>query len=166
MLTFASAMNELQSSEAFSRLQFFRSEVQFETAQLNNRISAFLTAQSFLLITYGSAMNNSHPDWGMWFRLVAPLIFAALGVALAVNIRPSIQASLEVITHWHVKQQNVIDGHEELSAYNVNAGDGITEDSVSTYKGRRYALITLTIMIGAWLVLGAVSVTMFALGQG
>jgi len=47
----------------------------------------------------------------------------------------------------------VIDTHDELSAYNVNAGDRITEDSVSTHKGRRY---TLTIMIGAWLVLGAV----------
>jgi len=98
MFTFASAMSELQSSEAFSRLQFFRGEVQCEAAQLNNRISALLTAQSFLLIAYSSAMNNNS-DWGTWFLLRALLIFAALGIALVVNIRPSIRVFLEVIKH-------------------------------------------------------------------
>ncbi len=159
-------MSELQSSEAFSRLQFFRGEVQFEAAQLNTRINAFLTAQSFLLITYGSAMNNSNPEWGPVFRLAAPLGFAVLGIALGVNIRPSIRASLKVIQSWHDKQQEIIERHEALSVYNVNASPGITEDSVSTHRSRRYALNTLTIMTVAWIVLGGVAVAMYLLGRG
>jgi hypothetical protein len=111
-------------------------------------------------------MNNSNPEWGPVFRLAAPLGFAVLGIALGVNIRPSIQASLKVIQSWHEKQQEIIEAHEALAVYNVNASPGITEDSVSTHRSRRYALNTLTIMTVAWIILGGVAVAMYLLGRG
>lgn len=49
---------------AKDRLDFYRKEIQYETAILTNRTDAYLAAQSFMIIAYVMTMANENPDWG------------------------------------------------------------------------------------------------------
>ena len=74
---------DTQGAEVFDspkeRLNFYRSEIHFESTLLASRTSGYLSSQSFLMIAFASSMANTNPDWGSLFRLVVPSILALLG---------------------------------------------------------------------------------------
>lgn len=152
------------TGEPLDQLKYYRDEAQFAIQQLNSRVSAYLTSQSFLLITYGSAFNNGNEDWGDLFTLVMPLILSVMGLALTATIRPGILASLEVIHGWHERQRALIREYPALHRFNLNVGKQggdaleMTEDSASHRRSIQYAPMVLGIMLLTWVVLAGLAV--------
>jgi hypothetical protein len=95
-------------------LDFYRKEIQYETAILTNRTDAYLAAQSFLIIAYVMTIANENPDWGKLFTLVVPLMFAILGFVTSVHAWPGIKSAYEIIDHWHFKQHNLLQNEPEM----------------------------------------------------
>ena len=79
IITSAAAFHEEIEQEtrifasAKERLDFYRSEIHFETTNLSSRTNAYLTAQAFLVIAYASSMANLNPQWGVIFTMVVPV---------------------------------------------------------------------------------------------
>lgn len=91
-----------------ARLDFYRSEIHYETSLLSNRTNAYLSAQSFLVIAYGSSMANLNPEWGKVFTLVVPQLLVLLGIVSSLHAWPGIRAAYEIISHWHFKQYQLL----------------------------------------------------------
>lgn len=90
------------------RLDFYRREIHYEMGMLSSRANAYLTAQSFLVIAFASSMANLNPAWGEVFTLVIPALLALLGLVNSLHAWPGIQASSEIIRHWHFKQTQLL----------------------------------------------------------
>ncbi|MFV3415934.1 hypothetical protein ACQCLI_09630 [Pseudomonas nitroreducens] len=90
------------------RLDFYRREIHYEMGMLSSRTNAYLTAQSFLVIAYASSMANLNPAWGEVFTLVIPGLLALLGLVNSLHAWPGIQASSDIIHHWHFKQTQLL----------------------------------------------------------
>lgn len=90
------------------RLDFYRREIHYETTNLSNRTNAYLSAQSFLVIAYGSTMANVNPDWGVFFTLIVPPMLALFGLLNSLSAWPGIRAACDIIMHWHHKQAQLL----------------------------------------------------------
>ncbi|MEH6565818.1 MAG: hypothetical protein V7756_10885 [Halopseudomonas sp.] len=142
------------------RLEFYRREIASETSNLANRTNAYLTAQSFLVIAYGSCMANVNPEWGKLFTLVVPATLALFGVLCSINAWPGIKAACDTIDHWHAKQKNMLDAepvfgtHYDdsplLSSWESNFG--------GLRKSLRFSKRTPFLFSGLWLFLGCFSI--------
>jgi hypothetical protein len=98
-------------------LNFYRGEIQFESGMLSGRLNSFMTSQSFFLIAYGSSMGALVGQWATNFTLLFPLSLALLGLVLALQTLPGIQAACRVIEEWHAKQRRLLAEQPELEAY-------------------------------------------------
>jgi hypothetical protein len=98
-------------------LNFYRSEIQFESGMLSGRLNAFMTSQSFILIAYGSSMGALVGQWDLAFTLLFPPSLALLGLVLALQTLPGIRAAYRVIEEWHEKQRRLLAEQPELEAY-------------------------------------------------
>lgn len=111
---------DTQGAELFDspkeRLNFYRSEIHFESTLLASRTSGYLSSQSFLIIAFASSMANTNPEWGSLFRLVVPTVLALLGLITSLHAIPGIRASYDVIERWHIKQADLLqtEGHVGL----------------------------------------------------
>lgn len=90
------------------RLNFYRNEIHNEAANLSSRTNAYLSAQSFLVIAYGSSMANMNPEWGELFTLVIPPTLALLGILSSLSAWPGIKAACDIIDHWYSKQTSLL----------------------------------------------------------
>jgi hypothetical protein len=54
------------------KLGFYRAEIKHEFNLLSNRVNAYITSQSFLVVGFALAMGNLNPQWGSLFRLIFP----------------------------------------------------------------------------------------------
>ena len=82
-------------------------------------MSAYLASQSFLVIAFVSAMGNSNARWGTLFTLVLPCGLAVLGLALSLRAHDAIEAAVETIALWHVKQNRLFEGDALMDDYRV-----------------------------------------------
>lgn len=98
------------------RLDFYRKEIQYETAILSNRTNAYLSAQSFLVIAFASSMANVNPEWGKLFTLVVPPLLAVFGLVTSVHAWPGIRSAYEIIDHWHFKQSQLLASEPAMGA--------------------------------------------------
>jgi hypothetical protein len=98
-------------------LNFYRSEIQFESGMLSGRLNSFMTSQSFILIAYGSSMGALVGQWDTTFTLLFPPSLALLGLVLALQTLPGIHAAYRVIEEWHDKQQRLLVKQPELEVY-------------------------------------------------
>ncbi|WP_213878779.1 hypothetical protein [Pseudomonas sp. dw_358] len=121
------------------RLDFYRKEIQYETAILSNRTNAYLSAQSFLVIAFCSSMANLNPEWGKMFTLVVPPLLALLGVVSSIHAWPGIRAAYEIIDHWHFKQSQLLRSEPAMGlAYDESP---LFSEHESSEKGYRTSLM-------------------------
>jgi len=121
------------------RLDFYRREIQYETAILSNRTNAYLSAQAFLVIAYASSMANLNPEWGKLFTLVVPPVLALLGVLCSLNAWPGIRAAYDIIDHWHFKQSGLLRDTPAMGlAYD---DEPLFSEMESSHKGYRKSLM-------------------------
>ena len=81
------------------KLRFYRAEIQHEFNLLSNRVNAYITSQSFLVVGFALAMSNLNPHWGSLFRLIFPLALALLGIAPSIQAWPGIRGACDSIGH-------------------------------------------------------------------
>ena len=141
-------------------LQHIRSEVRFESDLLSNRLNAFISSQSFLVIAYASAMKGAFGQWRNGFTLLFPPALALLGLVLSLQARPGIRAAYAVIERWHARQVELFARAPELGAYRSDeAGDGRGGrgrggSDEQLRQGVRFALHAPGIFGVAWRYLG------------
>jgi hypothetical protein len=145
---------------AKERLDFYRSEIHFETSILSNRTNAYLGAQSFLVIAYASSMNNVNPDWGNLFTLVVPLLLSVLGLVCSLHAWPGIKAAYQIIDHWYFKQTHLLKSEPLMGrAYDESPLFTEHESTEGGYgKALKFSMRTPWIFSVFWLVLGVFSV--------
>ncbi|WPP01861.1 hypothetical protein SFA35_11135 [Pseudomonas sp. HR96] len=142
------------------RLDFYRKEIQYETAILSNRTNAYLSAQSFLVIAYCSSMGNLNPEWGKLFTLVVPPLLAMLGLVSSMHAWPGIRAAYEIIDHWHFKQSQLLRSEPAMGlAYDDSPLFSKHESSEKGYRASlMFSLRTPWLFSIFWCLLGGFSV--------
>lgn len=148
------------------RLDFYRKEIQYETAILTNRTDAYLAAQSFLIIAYVMTMANENPDWGKLFTLVVPLMFSTLGFVTSVHAWPGVRSAYEIIDHWHFKQHNLLQNEPEMgNAYDDSPLFSKRESSEKGYRAAlKFSMRSPWIFSALWLLLGGLCVVVHFFG--
>ncbi|AIZ33082.1 hypothetical protein DZC75_12070 [Pseudomonas parafulva] len=138
------------------RLDFYRREIQYETTILANRTDAYLTAQSFLVIAFVSAMSNLNESWGQMFTLLVPPFLALLGVLSSLNAWPGIHAAYKIIDHWQLKQSNLLRSEPLMGlAYDESPLFAEAETSRASHrKSLLFSLRTPWIFLAFWVILG------------
>jgi hypothetical protein len=154
---------DTQGAEVFDsakeRLNFYRSEIHFESTLLASRTSSYLSSQSFLMIAFASSMANTNPEWGSLFRLVVPSVLALLGLITSLHAIPGIRGSFDVIERWHRKQADLLqtEGNVGLLPNHDSAlfGEGNTPAGGERYKRTLMFSLRTPIIFGCvWAVLG------------
>lgn len=151
------------------RLQFYRSEIHFESTLLAERTSSYLSAQSFLMIAFASSMANTNPEWGSLFRLVVPAILAGLGLLTSFHALPGIKSSFDVIERWHQKQAELlqIEGQAGLLPNQESALFGEGNSPTGGYRYKRtllFSLRTPLIFASVWALFGGFCVVLYFFG--
>ncbi|MGK9065956.1 hypothetical protein [Stutzerimonas chloritidismutans] len=164
---------DTQGAEVFEsakeRLNFYRSEIHFESTLLASRTSSYLSSQSFLMIAFASSMANTNPEWGSLFRLVVPSLLAVLGLVTSMHAVPGIRASYDVIERWHRKQAELLqtEGSAGLLGNRQSAlfGEGDNPAGGERYKRTLlFSLRTPVIFGSVWALLGAFCVVLYVVG--
>jgi hypothetical protein len=163
--TGAAPVSDAQTAEALlfgspkDRLDFYRKEIQYETAILSNRTNAYLSAQSFLVIAFASSMANLNPEWGKLFTLVVPPFLTLLGLISSMHAWPGIRAAYEIIDHWHFKQSQLLHSQPAMGlAYDDSPLFCEHESSEKGYrKSLLFSMRTPWLFSVFWFLLGAFS---------
>jgi hypothetical protein len=95
--------------EAF---RFVRSEIEHEYSVLGNRLTSYITSQSFLFTTYGVSMQNPNGTWGVTFRLVFPMIVCTVGLLTSIRAQPGILSACKILDRLHERQFTMYDNPE------------------------------------------------------
>ncbi len=90
--------------DSLTKLEYYRNETMHEYSLLGQRVSWYVTCQSFLIIAFSSGMGNSN----IYFRLGVGLILPALGIVTSVLIKPSIDGAIAIINKWGEKEYEVL----------------------------------------------------------
>lgn len=142
------------------RLDFYRNEIHNEAGNLSARTNSYLSAQSFLVIAYGSCMANMNPDWGPIFTLVVPPTLALLGLLSSLNAWPGIKAACDIIDHWYVKQNSLLNSEPMIGQ--VYDETPLFSDWESDFKGQRKSLLfsmrSPWLFAAFWLFFGSFSI--------
>jgi hypothetical protein len=139
------------------RLDFYRSEIHFETTNLSSRTNAYLSSQAFLVIAYASSMANMNPQWGVLFTLVVPVMLALFGVICSLVAWPGIKSACDIIDHWYHKQSGLLRSDPAIGlAYDESP---LFSSWESTDKGHKSSLLfskrTPWMFCVFWLCLGS-----------
>lgn len=97
-----------------TKLEFYRIETRHEYSLLGQRVSWYVTCQSFLIIAFASGMGNSN----VYFRLGVALILPILGIVTSILTKPSINGAIAVINQWGAKEHEVLQ-NEDLKDFQV-----------------------------------------------
>ncbi len=108
-----------QTEQPTDELNAIRSEIRAEIGLLNSRLNALISAQSFLVIAYGSALSSSFGEWRTLFTLTLPPFLALLGFVLVWEARPGLRAAHEALQHWRQREAALIDAREDLQPYTL-----------------------------------------------
>jgi hypothetical protein len=146
---------EIEKLDPRARLKICRDEVMHEYNVLANRLTSFITSQSFLVSAYAVSMNNVNPSWGDSYRLVFPLLLSAVGIVLSVRANPGITGVCDVINKWHERQEAIFLESPHLEEYAV-----LQRPTTRDYHQRSllFAEASAWIFIVTWLALGRLSV--------
>lgn len=164
---------DTQGEEVFDtpkeRLQFYRSEIHFESTLLAERTSSYLSAQSFLMIAFASSMANTNPEWGSLFRLVVPAVLAGLGLLTSFHAMPGIKSSFDIIERWHQKQAELlqVEGRAGLLPNQESALFGEGNSPTGGYRYKRtllFSLRTPLIFASVWTLFGGFCLVLYFFG--
>lgn len=96
------------------KLEYYRAETRHEYSLLGQRVSWYVTCQSFLIIAFSSGMSNPN----VYFRLGVALILPILGIVTSVLIKPSIHGAITIINKWGAKEYEVLQD-EDLQDFKI-----------------------------------------------
>ena len=97
-----------------TKLEYYRAETRHEYSLLGQRVSWYVTCQSFLIIAFSSGMGNSN----VYFRLGIALILPTLGMITSILIKPSIDGAITIINKWGEKEYEVLQ-NEDLKDFKI-----------------------------------------------
>lgn len=81
---------------------------------IGQRVSWYVTCQSFLIIAFSSGMSN----YNVYFRLGIGFILPTLGIITSRLIKPSIDGAIAIINKWGVKEYEVLQ-NEDLKNFKI-----------------------------------------------
>ncbi len=90
--------------DSLTKLEYYRNETMHEYSLLGQRVSWYVTCQSFLIIAFSFGMGNSN----IYFRLGVGLILPTLGIVTSILIKPSIDGAIAIINKWGEKEYEVL----------------------------------------------------------
>ncbi len=97
-----------------TKLEYYRAETRHEYSLLGQRVSWYVTCQSFLIIAFSSGMGNSN----LYFRLGIALILPRLGIITSLLTKPSIDGAIAIINRWGAKEYEVLQ-NEDLQDFKI-----------------------------------------------
>ena len=97
-----------------TKLEFYRAETRHEFSLLGQRVSWYVTCQSFLIIAFSSGMSNQN----VYFRLGIGLILPTLGIVTSILTKPSIDGAIAIINKWGAKEYEVLQ-NEDLKDFKI-----------------------------------------------
>lgn len=148
--------------EAKESIRICREEIQHEQGVLGSRLASYITAQAFLVSGYAVSMGNMSPAWGATFKLVFPTALSAVGLILSIQAYPGIAGSSEIISRWHARQHDIFNANAEVRELYVQHEEAIQ----ASYRRSLWFAHTSPWTFGAlWILLGAVTIWMHALGE-
>jgi len=100
-------------------LNYYRSEIRFETEVVNARLNALLSSQSFLIIAYATAISANASDWRKAVITLLPPGLALLGFTLAASAAPGIRAAYVAISRWEGREHSLHQQCATLSPFNL-----------------------------------------------
>ena len=146
------------------KLKFYRSETQHEFNLLSNRVGAYITSQSFLVIAYATSLGNTNPRWGSLFRLVFPIALAIVGLTTSLLVWPGIQGACTTIELWREKLERLYARDPRLDDYRVARPLGTSRQgkSIDTIHVRSllFARWAPAVFAAAWSVFGLLTLTL------
>jgi len=154
------------ASQSTDLLQFYRSEIKFETELLSNRLNALISSQSFLVIAYATSMSALFRGAPHPFILVLSVSLTVLGLVLSLHAWPGIRAAYAVIEHWHVQQGRLLAQAEGMEAYrdafaSALAGGRHGGPEERFREGTLFAKRTPWIFALAWCHFGVLAVLLY-----
>jgi len=146
------------NSPALAAFRLCRDEVKHEQDVLAGRLSSYITSQSFLVSAYAVSMGNLNPAWGGAFRLTFPIVLCLVGFLLSIRAQPGIDDASQIIQRWHLRQDELLEQHEDLAFYQMLHGN-----VTSAMRGRdqRFAQIAAAIFASAWVAFAILSVCLY-----
>jgi len=93
----------LPARHKLEKLNHYRSENIHEWALLSNRVSAYITSQSFLVTAYAISMGNLDPH----FRWFFPPTLCLVGLLSSIRAYPGIEGATIIISQWRRKQDRL-----------------------------------------------------------
>lgn len=158
------------AQEAFQikleRLKFYRAEIQHEFNLLANRVSSYITSQSFLVIGFAMSMGNMNPQWGDVFRLIVPIALTLMGLTTSILVWPGIKGATSTIGLWRDKQGKLLADDARFDAYHVErvivrSRQGRTVDRIHE-RSLLFALWSPWVFMVAWTAFGALAWVLYA----
>jgi hypothetical protein len=92
--------------------QSIRDESHAEHMLIANRLTWYVTSQSFLVTAFAISRGNGFG----WFRWFSTLLIPAIGLLSSSLVFPSIVGACETIRLWHEKQCHFFLRHPEFKA--------------------------------------------------
>src|SRR5437588_11908271 len=98
--------------ESAFEYQNIREEIRAEHALVANRLTWYVTSQSFLVTAFAISRGNGFA----WFHWFSTLLLPLVGFVSSALIFPSILGACSTIKLWHDKQRTLFEQHAQLKA--------------------------------------------------
>ncbi len=95
-----------------SKYQAIRDEIRAEHNLIANRLTWFVTSQSFLVSAFAISRGNNFT----WFHWFSTTLLPLLGFVSAALVLPSILGAIATIKLWHEKLHRFFEMHPDLKA--------------------------------------------------
>ncbi|HWD40599.1 MAG TPA: hypothetical protein VG944_17250 [Fimbriimonas sp.] len=136
--------------EAF---RFVREEVKHEYEVLGNRLTSYITSQSFLFASYAVSMSNPDGKWGPEFRLWFPLIVCSVGLLTSYRAQPGIRSAVLILNRLHEQQSRL---HQDADVQALDPADEEWMTNVHRHS-LQFSTATGAIFSVAWLLMIALA---------
>src|SRR5256885_16413110 len=90
--------------------QNLREEIRAEHSLIANRLTWYVTSQSFLVTAFAISRGAGF----IWFHWFSTLLLPLIGLISSALIFPSILGACETIKLWHHKQGELFQHHPDL----------------------------------------------------
>ena len=92
--------------------QTLRDESRSEHTLMANRLTWYVTSQSFLVTAFAISRGAGFT----WFHIFSTLLIPAIGLLSSLLVLPSIAGACATIKLWHAKQREFFARHSEFKA--------------------------------------------------
>lgn len=127
-----------------SEYQMIREEIRSEHSLIANRLTWYVTSQSFLVTAFAISRGNGFA----WFAWFSTLLLPLIGLISSALIFPSILGASATITLWHLKQREFCTRH-----CGFQAAFGMDRPSWVERRGLLFPQVMPLLFGSAWLAI-------------